>query len=67
MRCSAVPSYRFTFHSADERILGEERHTLANDDTAIRYAEGLLPKHPAIMVWLGDRFVKRVSQRNEPR
>ena len=60
-----MPAYRFAFHAADERITSEERHTLANDDAAIRFAEGLLLRHPAIMVWCGERFVKRVTEKSQ--
>ena len=57
-----MPSYRFAFHAENEQLIGEERQSCANDEAAIRFARTLVAHHVIVMVWLGDRFVKRVTR-----
>lgn len=57
-----MPAYCFCFHALDERVLGEERHSLSNDDAAVKFAQTLLSQHAIVMVWGDKRFVKRVTR-----
>jgi hypothetical protein len=57
-----MPVYRFAFHGEDERLLGEEHQSFAKDDDAIDFARVLLSERPVVMIWCGERFVRRLSR-----
>ena len=60
-----MPSYRFCFHSSDASVTGEEYNTCSDDDTAVALARTLLARDPVVMIWHGERFVRRVSRTDD--
>lgn len=57
-----MPTYRFCIHAADEHLVGDEQCSHATDEAAVRFAQILLSKGPAVVVWRGDRLIKRVTR-----
>jgi hypothetical protein len=57
-----MPVYRFCFHGDNELVTGEEFHSCASDEAATQLAHVLLAKGPVVVVWRGERMLKRATR-----